>query len=248
MKTTFLGVGEAFDHKQANTSILLETTKTVMLLDCGYSVFSEVWKNNLDPNHLDLIYISHVHGDHVFGLPPLIKRMTEEQRSKKLTIIAPQGSAKLIKRIMNLGFRNSSNKTSYQLEFLEVDAENQVTINDLALTFADTKHAVKNLSIRIKNKNKIVCYSGDGNHTDESVQLFKNTDLLIHDSYCYDKRTKGHDNILDVYNFSKEIGVKKLAFIHMQRSERKKLPKITEKIINLTIPSFIPNKGDVWEI
>ena len=248
MKITFLGVGEAFDHKQANTSIVVETAQTFLLLDCGYSVFSEVWKHNLDPNHIDCIYISHVHGDHVFGLSPLVKRMTEEKRSKELTIICPNGGADLIKQIMNLGYRNSQNKTPYKLKFLEVDEKDEIIINDLQLSFANTKHSVKNLSIRIENQNKSICYSGDGNHTPNSINLFKNTDLLIHDGYHYDKHTEGHDNISEVYDFAKKIGVKQLAFTHIQRIERENILEITNKITKFDIKSFIPNKGDVLEI
>ena len=59
MKINFLGVGEAFDNVLPNTSILVSSKKTNILLDCGYSVPQQYFKLSNNPNFLDAIYISH---------------------------------------------------------------------------------------------------------------------------------------------------------------------------------------------
>lgn len=86
MKIIFLGVGEAFDENYPNNSQLIATDKTKLLSDCGFTVPSQLWKYNPDPNFLDLINISHQHSDHFFGLPAVLLRMWEGGRERDLTI------------------------------------------------------------------------------------------------------------------------------------------------------------------
>lgn len=247
MKITFLGSGEAFDHKQPNTSMVLEMNRVAMLLDAGHSVFTEVWKHNLDPNYLSAIYISHMHGDHIFGLPAIIKRMVEEKREKKLSIIVAESEINLLKQVMDLGYRNLFNKTPFELEFIGVNENQSTDFLGLKLSFAETQHSVKNLAIKVEDGDKIFCYSGDGNHTVASVKLFRNADLLVHDGYYFDREINGHDNMVSIYEFSKKIGVKKIAFTHVQRDERVNL-EVLKKIGQFEVESFIPEKGQSLKI
>jgi ribonuclease BN (tRNA processing enzyme) len=62
MKVTFIGVGEINSTKYPNTSVLVESKKGNMLLDCGTSAFQPVLKliNEKDPEFLDGIYVSNV--------------------------------------------------------------------------------------------------------------------------------------------------------------------------------------------
>ena len=94
MKIVFLGVGEAFDENYPNNSSLVLTDKTKLLLDCGFTVPSQVWKFNPDPSLLDAIYISHRHGDHFLGLPALFLRMWEGGRKRDLEVICQKDKVK----------------------------------------------------------------------------------------------------------------------------------------------------------
>ena len=62
MEITFLGVGEAFDERLPNTSILVQTGSedggVTLLLDCGYSVPPRFWELGLETDNLDGIWIA----------------------------------------------------------------------------------------------------------------------------------------------------------------------------------------------
>src|SRR5215471_15691670 len=89
MDYLLLGVGEAFDAPLGNTSALL-TAESRLLLDCGYAVPAALWACNGDPDFLDGIYLSHAHGDHYFGMPPVIGRLWESGRGRELAVITQE--------------------------------------------------------------------------------------------------------------------------------------------------------------
>ena len=51
----------------------------------------------------------------------------------------------------------------------------------LKLEFAKTEHSTKNLAIKINEDEKSLCYSGDGDLTENTIKLYSNCDLLVHD-------------------------------------------------------------------
>ena len=84
---TVLGCGEAFDDALPNNSYLVRIGGSVLLLDCGYSIPPRLWHFEHDDSAVDLIYISHAHADHYFGLPAVLGRMWEQGRTMPLTIL-----------------------------------------------------------------------------------------------------------------------------------------------------------------
>ena len=67
MKITFLGVSGALSSKY-NSNMLIENNKDVMLFDCGEDIKHSLKAANRKPEELDVVFISHLHADHSFGL------------------------------------------------------------------------------------------------------------------------------------------------------------------------------------
>src|SRR3989344_1524763 len=170
MKLTRLGVGEAFDETLPNNSHLV-LSKTNLLLDCGYSIPPQLWRYNSDQSFLDAIYISHLHADHYFGIPVLLTRMWEEKRKKPLAIICQKGAKSQISELIDFAYKDIASKFEFKLDFVEVESKQKIKFNEFGLSFAPTIHSVPNLAIRVETKNKAVCYSGDGQFTEETERL-----------------------------------------------------------------------------
>jgi ribonuclease Z len=120
MKITFLGTGEAFDEEFLNNSSLVQSEKTNFLLDCGLSTPFQLWKYNGDQNLLDAVFISHCHADHYFGFPSLINRMREEGRKKDLTVFSQKGNSEIIKKIIDLGYKNLLSRVGFKINFVDL--------------------------------------------------------------------------------------------------------------------------------
>lgn len=249
MKIQFLGVGEAFDNNLPNNSILIISDKTNLLLDCGYSVPQQWFKLNKKPDFLDVIYISHRHADHFFGLPVLLMRMWEEGRQKPITIICQEGLQEFFKNFLETGYKGFSKKFKYKINFVGVKSGEAINFNDLELSFAKTAHSIENLAVRISNKKTAICYSGDGNFVKETEDLYKDSDLAIQETYLYDKKKIGHASIKDSIEMAERNSIKCLALIHMQRDFRKNiLPKMSDKIISGKTKIIIPKLLEEYKL
>jgi len=250
MKVIFLGVGEAFDENLPNNSHLVTNDTVNILLDCGYSVPPQLWKFNNDQSFLDAIYISHMHADHYFGIPPLLVRMYEEERKKDLVIICQESAKELINQYFDYGYKGFRTKFKFKINFIEVDPEKIIDFKGFKLSFAPTKHSSSNLAIKITDKNgKSVCYSGDGRANKKTERLYKNSDLVIHESYLERNDFPGHGSIIDLIEIVKRNNIKCLALTHIQRDFRKKnLKRIKQLISKENVNIIIPEPLDEYKL
>ncbi len=239
MKILFLGVGEACDEDVPNNSHII-LSDTTLLLDCGYSVPGRLWKYNPGTSFLDAIYISHRHADHYFGIPALFVRMWEEKRTKPLAIICQRGLKKVIQELIEYGYKGLSDKFEFKINYREVEEHQPITLNELTLEFAPTIHSVKNLAIKISDGENTVCYSGDGMFNEETERLYRDSDLVIHESYLFDQSTPGHACITDLINMAQRNHIKCLALTHLQRNLRKEMAIIKSEISQEKVKVIIP--------
>lgn len=221
MKVIFLGVGEAFDENYANNSCLIQSERTVLMIDCGDSAVRNLWKYTGNHSFVDALYISHRHSDHLFGLPAFLSRMLEEKREKELTIISTKEIIEDIKVITKYAYQGLESNFLFKINFIEIKACDEINFKDLSLKFALSNHSVPNLAVKVSDGKSSIGYSGDGIISDDHFSMYKDLDLLIHESYTYDKDIKGHVKIKDLISLSKKNNVKCLALVHMQRDFRK---------------------------
>src|SRR3954464_7841441 len=161
MRYPLLGVGEAFDAPLGNTSALL-TAESRLLLDCGYAVPASLWAHDGDPDFLDGIYISHAHGDHYFGWPPVIGRMWESGRTKELAIVTQPAVSDKRRNAMELACPGILAACKFDLRFVPAAVGARVQWREFALGFAPSTHSVPNLAVRVETGGRSFAYSGDG--------------------------------------------------------------------------------------
>lgn len=229
MKVVFLGVGESFDEDYVNNSHLI-VSETKLLLDCGYAIPRHFWKHYPDKDLLDALYLSHRHADHCFGMPILLLRMAEERRQKPLTIICQKGMKEDMLAITEYAYSGIFDRLPFQVQFIEVTKDDRVQLNELELEFAPSTHVISNFAIRVSSRGNVVCYSGDGTFNEATRQLYRNADLLIHESYYFDKRTQAHASLIEVIDMAREVGVKCLALTHLSRDLRREKHRVLEHI------------------
>lgn len=224
MEIYFLGVGEACDGNQPNTSILLKTapqeTTGRILLDCGFSVPHQYLSLNPAEEELEILWISHFHGDHFLGTPLLLLWYWEMNRTKPLSIIGPPGVEAKVKQAMELAYPKLLSRFDYSLTFHEMTPENQLHISDSTFTAAYNEHSQPCLSLRLELHGKAIFYSGDGRPTPMTQSLADGCDIIIHEAYGFEDSVPGHGSINTCLDFASKAGAKRLALVHMQRNVR----------------------------
>src|SRR3989338_8997418 len=160
MRVTYLGVGEAFDTELANTSLLVETAGSTILLDCGYSVPQQFWRRVQDPEKLDAVYLSHQHADHYLGIPALLVRFFEDGRKKPLVVCGHPALVKAASALMDLAYPGLMEMFTYAVRF--VGFTDSLAVGDATLRIAQAEHPVPDCAVRVEASGKALCYSGDG--------------------------------------------------------------------------------------
>lgn len=245
MRVTFLGVGEACDPLNPNTSILLECSTNNschILLDCGFTSPHQYFKDNQDPDKLDALWISHFHGDHFFGVPLLFLRFWEMGRKQPLIITGQKGIQKKISQVMELAYPGFMRKMQYDLDFVEIEPDEKRCVAGVEWQTAVNEHSQRSLSVRLDMEGKSIFYSGDGHPTQDTEKLAKSCDLIIHESFWTDGNAYGHGSIQTSIEFAKKTGANHLALVHLshivRKNKSKEIMKImaNEKGLNILLP------------
>jgi ribonuclease Z len=139
LKLTILGCYAATPRTFTNpTSQVLEIKNRLFLIDCGEGTQVQLRKNKLKFSKINHIFISHLHGDHFFGLIGLISTFALLGRTTDLYIYGPVG----IKEIIMLQLRLTNSWTNYKLFFQELDSKGSEII------FEDEKVVVKTIPLK----------------------------------------------------------------------------------------------------
>ncbi len=139
MNLTILGCYAATPRTFTNpTSQVLEIRNRLFLIDCGEGTQVQLRKNKIKFSKINSVFISHLHGDHFFGLVGLISTFSLLNRTTDLHIYGPKG----IKEIICLQLKLSNSWTSYGLFFHELESKESEII------FEDEKVIVKTIPLK----------------------------------------------------------------------------------------------------
>ncbi len=125
MKLTVLGCYAATPRTLTNpTSQVLEVKSHLFLIDCGEGTQVQLRKLKLRFSKINHIFISHLHGDHFFGLPGLVATFRLLGRINPLHIYGPKGIKEAVTLLLKLG----DSWTNYPLHFYELTDKNSVVV------------------------------------------------------------------------------------------------------------------------
>lgn len=120
MKLTILGCHSATPRIDTNpTSQVLEIKNNIFLIDCGEGTQVELRRNKVKFSRIKHIFISHLHGDHFFGLIGIISTFRLLTRETDLHIYGPEG----LKEIITLQLKLGNSWTNYNLIFHELNSK-----------------------------------------------------------------------------------------------------------------------------
>ena len=125
MKITVLGSQGAIPKVGLfSTSLLLNICNTNVLIDCCEGVQYQLRKNKIKFSKIEIILISHAHGDHYFGLIGLISTLSLLKRDKKLTVFCPLSVFKIIQAHL----KYSNMNLSYELDLNVLNNNSKINI------------------------------------------------------------------------------------------------------------------------
>jgi ribonuclease BN (tRNA processing enzyme) len=188
------------------------------LVDCGASSLIALKRAAIDPNEIDTILITHLHGDHFGGLPFLVLDGQFSRRSRNLLVAGPPGLTERVTQAMEVFFPGSSRaQRKFATEFLELAEGSSATIGALRVTPHEVVHAcgAPPYALRIELDGRTIAYSGDTEWTDRLLAVAAGADLFICEAYFYDKPVRFHLDYATLAHRRSELGCKRLIVTHM---------------------------------
>ncbi len=155
MELVFLGTGAGMPSRRRNvTSIalnLLDETGGFWLFDCGEGTQQQILQSPIRLGRTDRIFNTHLHGDHLYGLPGILTSRSYQGGEATLTLYGPVGLRQFTETVLTL----SQAKLSYELDIVEIVEEGIIAEDEMFRVEARRlNHRIESFGYRIVEKDK----------------------------------------------------------------------------------------------
>jgi ribonuclease BN (tRNA processing enzyme) len=221
MHLQFIGCGDAFGSGgRFNTCFHLVGRNFNALIDCGATSMVALNRLAIRCNDIGIILISHFHGDHIGGLPFFILEANYVlERQQPLTIVGPPSLKSRYGGVMESAFPGTKSlELSFPLMLQELEIGERCQIGPLQVTAFHVVHddrAGPCLGFRIEAEGKVIAFSGDTEWTDTLIDVGRDADLFICESYTRDKPIKSHMALSVLERHLDQIRPKRLVLTHL---------------------------------
>ncbi|WP_042223517.1 ribonuclease Z [Oceanobacillus manasiensis] len=154
MELVFLGTGAGVPSKERNVSsvalTLLQEQNSVWLFDCGEATQHQILNTSIKPRKINKIFITHLHGDHIFGLPGLLSSRSFQGGEDEVILYGPEG----LKDYIDISLKVSGTHLRYPIIINEI-TEGKVVEDDQFTVYAKKlDHGITSYGYRIVEKDK----------------------------------------------------------------------------------------------
>ena len=176
-----VGSGAALGRGRQWSSLLIDDR---ILLDLPPTTVPQIYRLKRDLTAIDYIFISHLHGDHLFGLPfLLLEYCMRHEREKALHIIGPPGLEEAADQLCRLAWpemRSHGFEPHVPIVYTEVSAEAAYRAGDLAFTAIPMAHFdLAAYGYRFEYEGRAFAYTGDTGECEQLTRLLRGADVAI---------------------------------------------------------------------
>jgi ribonuclease BN (tRNA processing enzyme) len=234
MQLRFVGCGDAFGSGgRFNTCFHVTSERVNFLIDCGASSLPALKRQEVARNDIDLILITHFHGDHFGGLPFLFLDAQFTRRTRPLTIAGPEGIEMRLKQVMEALFENSSKtRQRFDLKVVSLVPQTTARFGEVSVTPFAVVHGDSGgpfLGYRIEAEGRVVAYTADTEWTETLIPLGRDADLFIAEAYTFDRPVKNHLSLKALEARLSDIKPKRLILTHMSDDMLERLGSISHE-------------------
>jgi ribonuclease BN (tRNA processing enzyme) len=193
MKIYFLGTGagSTWGSKRFKAGIYVKSEGSSVILDMGSGVNYRI--EDLKLTDFKAVFITHLHIDHINGIPDHLVQRTINQMPT-IDIYSPPGFSELFKTYTYLGNGISAN--------IHEDKLPNARIGELEVYSVEGCHKIYDVAYIVTDGEKSILYTGDTLEPCESItRVIKEVDLVIHEASCIEDCSKyGHTSVKQIIN------------------------------------------------
>jgi ribonuclease BN (tRNA processing enzyme) len=220
MHLQFVGCGDAFGSGgRRNTCFHVTGDAVNLLIDCGATALPALKRLGIIRNDIELILITHFHGDHFAGLPFFLLDAQFSRRTRPLVIAGPRGIEMRLAQVMEALFEHSSRtRQKFELSVVALTPEQTRHFGAASVTPYSVVHGESGgpfLGLRVEAEGRSIAYSADTEWTETLIPLARDADLFIAEAYTYDRPVKNHLSLATLEAHLADIRPKRLILTHM---------------------------------
>jgi ribonuclease BN (tRNA processing enzyme) len=220
VQVQFLGSGDAFGSGgRLQSCILVSHPGGRFLIDCGASAMISLRRFGIDPNTIESIFLTHLHGDHFGGLPFFIlDAQLVSRRGAALIVAGPPGFAKRLPGAMEAFFPGSTGvKRKFEIDVQEMEPRVSLSAGAVRVTPYIGLHPSGDnaYSLRVEVGGKVIACSGDTEWTEALADAARGADMLIAEAYFYEKKVPFHLDYRTLVEKSADLGIGRIVITHM---------------------------------
>jgi len=216
----FLGCGDAFGSGgRFHTCLMLEAGGPPVLVDCGASAVTALQQRRIDPRHVGVIVLSHLHGDHFGALPfLLLDAAYNRPRTTPLVIAGPAGTEARLLDALDVLFSGSRGIVAQlPVRFLEWQPYREVDLEGIQVTPFPVRHSTSTpcFALRIAIGGRIVTCSGDTEWTDELIEASREADLFVCECFSRETSVPSHLSLATLRANADRLLARRIVLTHL---------------------------------
>jgi ribonuclease BN (tRNA processing enzyme) len=219
MRVTIVGSGTSAPQPETPSSgILVETSSTGILIDCGQGVIRGTMPIR-DPRELDAIVVGHLHADHYIDVVSLRYLLPWAGfTGRRLPILLPPGGRARMDELAS-AISERPGFFDHTFDVREYDPQVELTIGDLTLGFLPGNHYVPAWGCRLSDKaGHVVVVSGDTGPNERLVESARGADILIVEATLLavgeDDPKRGHLTVDEAVGIGRDAKVGRTVLVH----------------------------------
>lgn len=215
MRITIVGCGDAFGSGgRFQSATLVESAAGTCLVDCGASTMTALNAQHINPDRIETILLTHLHGDHFGGIPFfLLDAQWVRRRTFPLLIAGPPGTRQRVHDAIEIFFAGTMAKTKWTFDWrvMEIAPDHPAVCGGYSIrtTAVDHDSGAPSTAVRLEADGYVFVHSGDTKWTDALLAIARGADLFFVDCYAFDTAALPH--------MSYRLLVEKRASIHASR-------------------------------
>jgi ribonuclease BN (tRNA processing enzyme) len=205
LELLFLGSGNAFAPGRGFNSFLLNRR---MLFEAGPTTLPALKSLGIPLKSIQVLFISHFHGDHTFGLPFIfLDHFFVTRRKDPLTIIGPKGLKQKTHQIIDLAYPHMRRKhaNKFPVKFIEVTSGREYRIGNSSLKVYKMIHDEASLGFRLTVKGISLAYCGDAGPGPELTSMLEGVRLAVLEMTTLSEKLPSHLNRRDIFRIRKQL-------------------------------------------
>jgi len=222
-KLYLLGTGAALsDGSRTTTMLAFASKESVLVVDCGGDVVQRLLAAGIDLDHIQALFLTHEHPDHVGGFPLFMERIWLAKRRRPIDVYGPAPALSQARRIFE-AFDTAGWEGMPEIRWHDVPLTERTPVLEdeiWRVSASPGTHSVPVIGLRVEELagGGVVAYSSDTERSDAIARLADGADILVHEATK--ESFRGHTTYEDAAHIARQAGVGRLILVHLPPDAR----------------------------